>query len=101
MYKFYTKPIRLYYAKEELDSDFQLDIPEDLVASATESFMIPLIALESSLDEESKLDEALQYAKDAAVSALFKVGRGVRETVDKAVDKAIEYSDSNNRNQLS
>ena len=35
MYKFYTKPIRLYYAKEELDSDFQLDIPEDLVASAT------------------------------------------------------------------
>lgn len=100
MYKFYTKPIRLYYAKEELDSDFQLDIPEDLVASATESFMIPLIALESSLDEESKLDEALQYAKDAAVSALFKVGRGVRETVDKAVDKAIEYSDSNNRKQL-
>ena len=100
MYKFYTKPIRLYYAKEELDSDFQLDIPEDLVAEATESFMIPLIALESSLDEESKLDEALQYAKDAAVSALFKVGRGVRETVDKAVDKAIEYSDSNNRKQL-
>ena len=100
MHKFYTRPIKLYYAKEELDSDFQLEIPEDLVVDATESFMIPVIALESSLDEESKLDEVLQYAKDAAVSALFKVGRKVKDAVDTAVDKAIEYSDSNNRKQL-